>query len=247
MCAIKIRNIVRPIWYIYFQLHVIDIPLWGQGCPKCSFTINSMAEQCIHPNVSHVKWHMFHVLFQMYLTFIIFLKLSLFFNYIGLWETSLLQGRPALYCRAELHCTALKGDMWHTPLSNPQSTIPKHPPHQKRKFKLLFSDLEMDSFHEYRQLSLLPKWGEELITLHLHSKAALLGLHLALPLSFLEASVGPSPSCPGKCRQVWAGDRCLLDTPVLGWPGLFFSFSSFTFSLSPSPGTWSHPKEENNL
>ena len=89
--------------------------------------------------------------------------------------------------------------------------------------------------NEYRQLSLLPKWGEELITLHLHSKAALLGLPLALLLSFLEASVGPSPSCPGKCRHVWAGFRCLLDTPVLGWPGILFS--SFTFSLSPSPGT----------
>ena len=36
---------------------------------------------------------------------------SLFLNYIGFWETSLLQGGPALYCRAELHCTALKGDM----------------------------------------------------------------------------------------------------------------------------------------
>ena len=61
-----------------------------------------------------------------------------------------------------------------------------------------------------------PNGGEELITLHLHSKAALLGLPLVLLLSFLEASVGPSPHCPGKGRQVWPGDRCLLDTLVLG-------------------------------
>ena len=54
--------------------------------------------------------------------------------------------------------------------------------------------METDSFHEYRQLSLLPKWGEELITLHLHSKAALLGLTIALLVSFKDDSVGPPPS-----------------------------------------------------
>ena len=54
--------------------------------------------------------------------------------------------------------------------------------------------LVTDSFHEYRQLSLLPKWGEESITLHLHSKAALLGLNIALLVSFKDDSVGPPPS-----------------------------------------------------
>ena len=45
-----------------------------------------------------------------YYNFSVFI-FSLFFNFFGFWETSLLQGGPALYCRAKLQCTALKGDM----------------------------------------------------------------------------------------------------------------------------------------
>ena len=91
---------------------------------------------CIHHYMSHEKWHMFQVSFQMYLISISFFLLPFlwFFNYLVFLETSLLQGGPALYCRADLHCTALKGDMWHPyPLSNIKVSPPK-------KIKLLFSD-----------------------------------------------------------------------------------------------------------
>ena len=58
-----------------------------------------------------------------------FLIFSMFFNYFYfILETSLLQGGPAPYCRAELHCTALKGDVWHPyPLSNPKVPPPGFP------------------------------------------------------------------------------------------------------------------------
>lgn len=78
--------------------------------------------------------------------------------------------------------------------------------------------METDSFHEYRQLSLLPKWGEELITLHLHSKAALLGLHIALLVSFKDDSVGPPPSS-GQVQEM-TGVRAL--SPLVSRHHLFW-------------------------
>ena len=73
-----------------------------------------------------------------YILFLVFFKISFFLNYLVFWETRLLQEGPALHCRAELHCTALKDDMWHPPSVTPE--VPPQVSHHKKKIQFLFSD-----------------------------------------------------------------------------------------------------------
>ena len=125
----------------------------------------------------------------------------MFFNYIGFWETSLLQGGPVLYYRAELHYTALKGDMWHIPLSNPQST-PKASPRQKRKSKLLFSDpilnpsifLDNPKKGLFCYWSFYPHWSRKSVSpvcwIFLHSVVATCCLPI-MELQFLQIKFNP--------------------------------------------------------